>query len=86
MGRKKLDPGWKSRASESLVKLLWVKLNMLKFFVADPDPGFFRVSILDPGSGVEKFGSKSRDKHPGSATLIRAMFFGTFAMDFLLKN
>jgi hypothetical protein len=24
---------------------------------------------MDPGSGIEKFGSRIRDKHPGSATL-----------------
>jgi hypothetical protein len=36
----------------------------------------FRVSgaglrnLFDPGSGMEKFGSGSRDKHTGSATLV----------------
>jgi hypothetical protein len=29
------------------------------------DPGF-----LDPGSGMENFGSGIRNKHPGSATLL----------------
>jgi hypothetical protein len=39
---------------------------MLKFFVADPDPGsdaFFGIL----GSGMEKSISGIRDKHPGSA-------------------
>jgi hypothetical protein len=31
------------------------------------DPGIFLT--LDPGSGMEKFGSEIRNKHPGSATL-----------------
>jgi hypothetical protein len=33
-------------------------LKILKFFYADPNPE----------SGIEKFGSGIRDKHPGSAT------------------
>jgi hypothetical protein len=32
------------------------------------DPNFL---TLDQGSGMEKFGSEIRDKHPGSATLIK---------------
>jgi hypothetical protein len=35
-----------------------------KFF----DPGSFKPWILDPGSGMEKFGSGIQDKHPGSAS------------------
>jgi len=35
-------------------------LKILKLFHADPDPGF----------GMEKFGSRIGDKHPGSAALI----------------
>ncbi len=44
----------------------------LKFFYADLDPGSGIYLTLDPESGMEKFGSGIRDKHPGSATL-----FGT---------
>jgi hypothetical protein len=29
-------------------------------------------NLFDPGSGMEKFGSWNRDKHPGSLTLIPA--------------
>jgi hypothetical protein len=28
-------------------------------------------NLFDPGSGMEKFGSRSRDKHPGSAALLK---------------
>jgi hypothetical protein len=48
--------------SKSLETIFWV--TILKFFDADADP--------DPGSadsGWKKFGSRIRDKHPGSATL-----------------
>jgi hypothetical protein len=45
----------KKSGSESLETIFWVKI--LKFFDADP------------GSGMEKFGSRIRDKHPGFATL-----------------
>ncbi len=43
--------------------------TVLKFLDADavPNPGIFLT--LDPG--WEKFGSWTRDKHPGSATLIK---------------
>jgi hypothetical protein len=41
--------------SESLETIFWVKI--LKFFDADP------------GSGMEKFGSGTRDNHPESTTL-----------------
>ena len=34
----------------------------------DPDPGSGIFVTLDPGSGIEKFGSGILDKHPGSAT------------------
>jgi hypothetical protein len=30
---------------------------------------------LDPGSGMKKFGSVIRDKHPGSTTLVRAILY-----------
>jgi hypothetical protein len=49
--------------SESLVTVFWVKI--FKFF--DADPGI--RDLLDPGSGMKKFGSGIRYKHPGSATL-----------------
>jgi hypothetical protein len=29
-------------------------------------------NLFDPESGMKKFGSGIRDKHPGSATLVRA--------------
>ncbi len=50
---------------KGLETIFWVKI--LKFFDADPDSWIFLT--LDPGFGVEKFGSGIRDKHPGSATL-----------------
>jgi hypothetical protein len=36
---------------------------------------------FDPGSGMEKFGSRIRDEHPGSATLQKRilLFFGSAA-------
>ena len=37
------------------------------------DPGIFLT--LDPGSGMKKFGSVIRDKHPGSTTLVRAILY-----------
>jgi hypothetical protein len=47
--------------SESLETIFWVKI--LKFFVAYPGWKKF-------GSGMEKFGSGVRDKHPGSEILL----------------
>jgi hypothetical protein len=52
-------------------------LKILKFFVADPDPGSGAFLTLDPvvsrieklGSGMKKFESGIRDEHLGSATL-----------------
>jgi hypothetical protein len=44
--------------------------KMLKFFDADPNLGSVTFLTLDPVSGMEKFGSGIRYKHPGSATLI----------------
>ncbi len=44
--------------SETLESVFWVK-KIFEFFDADS------------GSGMEKFGSGIRDKHPGSATLTR---------------
>ncbi len=43
--------------------------KILKFFNADPNQGFRIFLTLDPESGMEKFGSGIRDKHPRSATL-----------------
>jgi hypothetical protein len=48
--------------SQSLETILWVKI--LKFFEADPDPGF--GNLYDPGSGIAKFGSGIRDTGTGS--------------------
>jgi hypothetical protein len=39
------------------------------FCGADPDPGCGFFFTLDPGFGVEKFGSGIQDKHSGFATL-----------------
>jgi hypothetical protein len=43
--------------SESLETIFWVKIPVLKFFDADPGSGINRIWI--------------RDKHPGSAILIK---------------
>ncbi len=53
--------------SESLETIFWVKIPVIKFFDADADPG--SGNLFYPGSGMKKFGSGIRDKHPGSATL-----------------
>jgi hypothetical protein len=50
---------------------LWLKI--LKFFVVDSDPGSGIFVTLDLGSGMEKFGSGIRNKHPGSATLVNSV-------------
>jgi hypothetical protein len=50
--------------SESLENIFWIKI--LKFFDADPGSG----NLFDLGSGMEKFASVIRDKHPGSATVV----------------
>jgi hypothetical protein len=50
--------------SESFETIIWVKI--LKFFDADPDPGY--RNLFDSGSGMEKFGSSIRDQHSGYAT------------------
>jgi hypothetical protein len=47
--------------SESLEKFFRIKI--LKFFDANPGSGIFLT--LDPGFGIEKFGSGIRNKHPG---------------------
>jgi hypothetical protein len=86
-----LDPGWvkiKIRMGSGiqdehrsyfrgLETIFWVKNTVLKFF-ADPDPGSGIFLTLDPGSGMEKFGSGIRDKHPGSATHCRTALQGLF--------
>jgi hypothetical protein len=60
-----LDPGWVKNqdphqgrnildhTSESLETRFWARIR----------------NLFDPGTGMEKFGSRIRDKHPGSATL-----------------
>jgi hypothetical protein len=44
-------------------------VKILKFFDADPGSGFRDGKNSYPESGMEKFGSGIRDKHPGFATL-----------------
>jgi hypothetical protein len=44
---------------ESYLRKLRKEVKILKFFNADPDPG----------ARMENFGSRVRNKHPGSATL-----------------
>ncbi len=51
--------------------LLFFGVKILKFFDEDPGFGIREVDSSDPGSGMEK--SRIRDKHPGSATLIRTL-------------
>jgi hypothetical protein len=53
--------------SESLVKKFWGK-KFLNSLMRIRDPGYF-----DPGSGIEKFRSGTRDKHPRSATLLDSL-------------
>jgi hypothetical protein len=53
--------------SESLETV--IRQKYLHFFDAVPDSGSEIFSTLDPGSRMEKFGSRIRDKHQGSATL-----------------
>jgi hypothetical protein len=43
-------------------------VKILKFFDADPGSGLETVRIRDPG--WKKVGSRIRDKHPGSATML----------------
>jgi hypothetical protein len=50
-----------------------MKKKILKFFNADPNPGFRIFLTLDPESGMEKFGCLIRDKYPRSATLVEPM-------------
>ncbi len=48
-------------------------VKILEFFDADPGSGMETVQIRD--TGWKKVGSKIRDKHPGSATLVKICFF-----------
>jgi hypothetical protein len=76
------DPGWVKNQDPdpglnipehifgSLETILWVKI--LKFFDADADPDSGIFLTLDPGSGTDKL--QIRDKHPGSATLLKSLF------------
>jgi hypothetical protein len=41
--------------SESLEKVFRARIEILKFFEADPDPGSGIFLILDRGPGMEKF-------------------------------
>jgi hypothetical protein len=62
---------------ESLETIVWLKI--LKFFDADPYPGSIIFLTLDPGSGIEIFGSK----HPGSATLFPPLHLSDYSLRFL---
>jgi hypothetical protein len=53
---------------ENLVQFFGSKIP--KFYHADPDPGSWMFSTLDPEFRMEKVGSGIRSKHPGSATLV----------------
>ncbi len=71
--------------SESSETTFWV--NIVNFFVADadPDPGskiFFYLWVRDPRSGMEKIWI--RDKHPGSATLVRTVKSHLFSAQILV--
>ncbi len=67
------DPGWEKnqypdqdKHPESYFRELrniFLCVKILNFFDADLGSGIF----LDPGAGMEKFGSGIRDKHTGSA-------------------
>ncbi len=50
-----------------------VLVKILKFCEADPRSGMEKIRIRDPG--WKKFGSRIRDKHPGSATLLLILCF-----------
>jgi hypothetical protein len=51
---------------ESLETIFWVKI--LKFFDADPDPG--SENLIDPGSGMKKFGSGINIPDPQHCILV----------------
>jgi hypothetical protein len=63
------NPGSTSRIIFSRAEKQFFGLKILNFFDADPDPGSGIFLTQDAGSGIEKFSSGIRDKHPGSATL-----------------
>jgi hypothetical protein len=52
--------------------LSFLRVKLLKFFDEDPGSGMKTVRIRDPG--WKKVGSGIRDKHPESATLVRAVW------------
>jgi hypothetical protein len=62
------------KSSDHISESQYLKL-VLKFLVADPDPGSETLLNLDPGSWMEKFESKIRNKNSGSATLIGIVKF-----------
>jgi hypothetical protein len=49
--------------SESLETIFWVKNTVLKVFDTDPDPGSEPLT-MDPGSGMDQFGSKINIPEP----------------------
>jgi hypothetical protein len=60
---------------ENLVSVFLVKIPILKFFDADPEPGSCQPWIRDPGWKKSHPGSWIRDEHPGPATLLLLMNF-----------
>jgi hypothetical protein len=59
--------------SESIEKIFGLKNMVLKFFDADSGSGIFLTLDL----GWKKFGSWTRDKHPGSETLLHNIYYST---------
>jgi hypothetical protein len=47
------------------LKPVFFGIKILKFFDGDPDPGSEIFLTLDPGSGMEKFGSGINIPNPG---------------------
>jgi len=58
---------------KSLVAIFF-GLKIIKFFVADPYPGFGAFLALDQGSGIRDGKLRIRDNHPESATLQQRLF------------
>jgi hypothetical protein len=69
------DPGGTSQIIFLRAWKLFLELKILKFFYADPDPGFGIFLTLNPGWENSDLGSGIRDNHTGSATLKNTCFF-----------
>jgi hypothetical protein len=72
------NPDHNSRSLETIFSF-----KILKFFYADLGWKIFGSGIgdgknSDPGFEMAKFGSRIRDKHPGSETLVYSEFFFIF--------